>query len=200
MRFAKPDAFVCVWKHANACRIMLNPGKNGCVLLSKCLGRKARNCVAENLNLARVCKSLSSWGCKVWCAIPNGMMTDMHLSKVRHFDELDRATSNCRCGTVNLPVDHKIRLSKAIQSSSSSINQQRPNIHGARTTPDLGKNANLDKHTPHNYVVPASALKSPNQMSLITAPSERSVADPGTYRMAFRSVHAAADFVPTHVY
>ena len=37
-------------------------------------------CLAGNLNLARVCRNLNSWGCRVGCAIPDGMVTDVHLS------------------------------------------------------------------------------------------------------------------------
>jgi len=28
------------------------------------------------LNLATVCRNLNSWGCRVGCAIPDGMVTD----------------------------------------------------------------------------------------------------------------------------
>ena len=26
--------------------------------------------------LSRVCRNLNSWGCRLWCAMPDGMMTD----------------------------------------------------------------------------------------------------------------------------
>jgi len=35
--------------------------------------------LAGNLNLARVCRNLNSWACRVGCAIPNGMVTDVHM-------------------------------------------------------------------------------------------------------------------------
>ncbi len=37
-------------------------------------------CLAENLNLARVCRNLKSWGSKVGCATPDGMVTDVNVS------------------------------------------------------------------------------------------------------------------------
>ena len=37
-------------------------------------------CLAGNLNLARVCRNLNSWGCTVGCAIPDGMLTHVHMS------------------------------------------------------------------------------------------------------------------------
>ena len=36
-------------------------------------------CLAENMNLARVCRNLNSWGCRVGCEIPDGMVTDVHM-------------------------------------------------------------------------------------------------------------------------
>ncbi len=37
-------------------------------------------CLAGNCNLARVCRNLNSWGCRVGCAIPDDMVTDVHMS------------------------------------------------------------------------------------------------------------------------
>ncbi len=43
-------------------------------------------CLAENLNLARVCRKLKSWGCKVGCAIPDGMVTDVDVQFAMHIN------------------------------------------------------------------------------------------------------------------
>ena len=37
-------------------------------------------CLAGNLNLARVCRNPNNWGCRVECTIPDGMVTDVHMS------------------------------------------------------------------------------------------------------------------------
>ncbi len=37
-------------------------------------------CLAGNLSLIRVRRNLNSWGCRVVCAIPDGLVTDDHMS------------------------------------------------------------------------------------------------------------------------
>ena len=36
--------------------------------------------LAGIFKLARACRNLNSWGCRVGCAIPDGMVTDVHMS------------------------------------------------------------------------------------------------------------------------
>jgi len=48
------------------------------------------------LNLARVCRNLNSWGCRVGCAIPDGMVTDVHMS-VGDAQQCSKATEMQMC-------------------------------------------------------------------------------------------------------
>ena len=55
------------------------------------------NALGWNLNLARVCRNLNSWGCTLWCAMPNGMMTDAQvLVSVGDAEKCSRP-QNCKC-------------------------------------------------------------------------------------------------------
>jgi len=68
-------------------RVQQDPGALSCtvqddhrLLTASPLLQQLMLCLAANLNLARVCRNLNSWGCKVGCAIPDGMVTTVHIS------------------------------------------------------------------------------------------------------------------------
>ena len=40
----------------------------------------AYTCLADFFFLARVCRNMHGWGCRVGCAIPDGMVNNIHMS------------------------------------------------------------------------------------------------------------------------
>jgi len=86
------------------------------------------------LNLARVCRNLNSWGCRVGCAIPNGMVTDVHMS-VGDAQQCSRP-QKCKCvyyllSRLMMPAVcyHVVRGSTTIETQ-----QKRTATHGPQTT------------------------------------------------------------------